>query len=151
MRLSLAAIPILAFAALVSGGVQADDPSPTAAETVDAFHAALAAGKKDEALNRLAPSVVVFEGGHAENSRREYASHHLSADMRFAQAVDRTLTNRTVRKPSDDVRVVLSATRTSGTFREKEIALTGRETMVLVQRDGAWKITHIHWSSSSAD
>lgn len=150
MRMAVATAALFTMTTVLSGTARTGETPPAAADTVDAFHAALAAGEKETALHQLAPSVVVFEGGHAENSRDEYEAHHLGADMAFSRAVERTVVDRTVRKPSEAVHIVLSTTRTTGTFREKSIDLTGRETMVLVRDDDTWRITHIHWSSSRA-
>lgn len=118
-------------------------------DTVDAFHAALAAGDAEAALAQLAAEVVIFEGGGAEMSREEYASHHLGADMQFAAAVEREVTDRR-EKVVGDLAYVLSRTRTTGAFRDREIDSVGVETILLQQRDGSWKITHIHWSSREA-
>jgi predicted trehalose synthase len=53
---------------------------------VGGFHSALAAGDSNAALSLMAPDVIVLEAGGAE-SRAEYRSHHLAADIAFARAV----------------------------------------------------------------
>ncbi len=59
----------------------------TASDTVDAFHAALQHGDKEAALAILAPDVTIFESGHVERSRAEYADRHLAGDIEFAKAI----------------------------------------------------------------
>lgn len=136
LTLALALSPTLGMAQASSGPV----------ETIDAFHAALAAGEQEAALEQLAPDVIIFESGGAEMSRREYASHHLGADMEFSAAMEREVTDRHERIVGE-VAYVLSHTRTTGTFRDREIDSSGVETMVLRRGDEGWKIVHIHWSS----
>jgi len=119
-----------------------------ATDVVAAFHAALEAGDGDAALALMAPEVVILESGGGEKSRDEYASHHLAGDMRFAGASDReTLEQR--QETFGDTAVVLTWTRTTGTFGERQIDSNGVETMVLHRADGQWRIVHVHWSSRS--
>ncbi len=114
--------------------------------TVDAFHAAVSGDDRDAALALLDEDVVIFEAGGAEMSRQEYASHHLGGDMKFAAAVERTVTDR----QSDsrgDIAWVLTRTETHGSLGEREIHSRGTETMLLRRTDDGWRIVHIHWSS----
>ena len=115
-------------------------------EVVDAFHAALDAGDREAVLARLSEDVVIFESGGAEMSRQEYASHHLGGDITFSAAVEREITDRRD-YVAGDMAYVLSRTRTTGTFREREIDSVGVETMILHRQEGTWRIVHIHWSS----
>ena len=57
--------------AMLSGpsGAQAAD----AREVLASFHAALAAGDKAMAIDFMAPEVAIYESGHVEGSRTEYA------------------------------------------------------------------------------
>ncbi len=119
-----------------------------ATEVVAAFHAALAAGDGDAALAYMAPEVVILESGGGEKSRDEYASHHLGGDMRFAAASEReTLEQR--QETFGDTAIVLTWTRTTGSFGDRQIDSNGVETMVLNRIDGRWRIVHVHWSSRS--
>lgn len=119
-----------------------------ATEVVAAFHAALSAGDGEAALAHMAPEVVILESGGGEKSRDEYASHHLGGDMRFAAASEReTLEQR--QETFGDTAVVLTWTRTTGSFGDRQIDSNGVETMVLHRTDGQWRIVHVHWSSRS--
>ena len=125
----------------------AEDPG--AQQVVAAFHAALASGDSDAALACLSPDVVIFEGGGAELSRDEYASHHLGGDMKFVQNTRREIVDQTS-SSNEDLAWVITRSRTTGTYREKTIDLVGTETMVLRRTADAWHIVHIHWSSRAA-
>ena len=141
---------ILAGAAMfaLSTAAIAQNPSQeetAVRETVAAFHLALASGEGEGALALLDANVRIFESGHAE-TREDYASGHLRADMAFAAAVERTTTWSRV-EVSGDVAVYLSEYHTTGTYRDREIDSHGTETVVLGRSDGGWKIQHVHWSS----
>jgi len=138
-------LAILLFG-LAAPALSADDP----AATVDAFHAALTAGDRDAALALLAEDLTVFESGFAERTREEYAGHHLGADMEFSAATERQVLARASGE-AGDAAWVLTETRTSGTFRDREISSLGLETMVLHRAEGGWRIVHVHWSARDAE
>ena len=125
------------------------DPEQAARQTVQAFHAALAAGDSAKALSLLAPDVVIFESGGVEASRDEYRSHHLPADMEFSRSVTREITSERYGS-SGDVAWVLTESRSTGTFRGQPIDSRGVGTMLLRRTPEGWRITHIHWSSRRA-
>lgn len=112
---------------------------------VEEFHSALAAGDSLAALERLHPDVLVYESGHAE-SLSEYRSGHLPADMSFARATRREVTEHDV-VHRGDVAIYTSESSITGTWREREIDATGAETIVVVRTPEGWRIRHIHWSS----
>jgi ketosteroid isomerase-like protein len=131
----------------VSGAPDVTIDAATPVGTVMAFHAALASGDTDAALMYLAEDVVIFESGGVENSRAEYASHHLEADAAFSAAVPRTLVSRT-HGTQGDMAWVMSVETVTGTYRTRAINSRSVETMMLRQVNGQWRIVHIHWSSA---
>lgn len=143
MNLLIPAVTFLLLGATrPSVGQQADAPP----DAVNAFHKVLEEGDGARALALLDPEVVIFESGGVEASRDEYRLHHLPADIAFAQATEREVVH-TWCEIEGDLAVVMAQTRTTGTFREREIDNRGVETIVLVRRNDGWKIVHIHWSS----
>ena len=84
MRVRAAAAAALAVALALSGTATAAPPSSPGA-TLDAFHAALTAGRTEDASALLGDGLLVYEAGHAERSKAEYAGHHLPADAAFAK------------------------------------------------------------------
>ena len=98
-------------------------------DAAEAFHAALAAKDKEAVLALLVPEVVILESGGYEASRDEYASHHLGADMEFTAATERTV-EKSWSGRQGEVAWVLSATRTQGHFRDRDIDVRGVETML---------------------
>ncbi|UVW27445.1 nuclear transport factor 2 family protein [Massilia sp. H6] len=121
----------------------------TALDTVASFHEALAAGKADAASIFLSPTVQIYESGHVERSRDEYAGHHLPADMAFARATGQTVLRQN-EKVEGNVAIVTRETETKGSFKGAKVHAFGTETVVLEKQGDKWLITHIHWSSRKA-
>lgn len=152
--LSLQSICLVSLSITIAGAVdssraqpsqEADSDSAAVGTIVDQYHQALVSGDSAGAASLLAPAAIVLEGGGME-TRAEYLSHHLSADIAFAQAVtrERGFTTVTVR---GDVAWVASTSRVKGSFRDREIDSRGAELMVLTRMPDGWRITAIHWSS----
>lgn len=120
-----------------------------AAKTVDAFHAALAKGDGRAAAAFLAEEALIYEGGHAERSKAEYASHHAGADAAYAAAVPSKLTNRSG-IAEGGLAWIASESRATGTYKDKPVDRVTTETMTLRRTSEGWRIVHIHWSSRAA-
>lgn len=135
--------------ALALAGVHPAGLAATPKETVAAFHQALESGDKDRALSFLSPEVAIYEGGHVERSRDEYAQHHLGGDMEFASATTRKLLKQSERIDGNTA-IVWEETETTGTSRGKPVHAFGTGTVVLEKKGDAWKIVHVHWSSRKA-
>ena len=93
----------------------------------------------------LPPILHTLESGGIE-TREEYRSHHLPADIQFARAVPSQEGPLTVRVRGD-VAWATSTSVTQGTYRDRQINSAGAELMVLTRTAGGWKIAAIHWSS----
>lgn len=127
----------------VSKAAQAD--SAAVAATVDRYHRALSDGDTVTALSLLASDAMVLESGDVE-TRDEYRSHHLSADIQFARAVPG------IRGPvrvaiRGDVAWAISTSRAQGVYRGRAIDSQGAELMVVTREQDGWKIRAVHWSS----
>lgn len=153
MKFLAASLIVFALSATaLPSGAKADasaaaaDAGKAALETVEAFHAALDGGDGSRAAALLAEDLIVFEGGHAERTKAEYAQGHLPADMAFSREVRTEVTASSVRT-AGEVAVVMRETRTTGAYNGKPVDSIGVETMVLRRGPGGWLIQHIHWSS----
>lgn len=121
--------------------------STAVAGVVDLYHRSLATGDTATALRLLANDAVVLESGEVE-TRDEYRSSHLSADITFARAVP-SERGHIVVVLQGDVGWTISTSRARGTFRGRSIDSQGAELMVLTRDGESWKIRAIHWSSHS--
>jgi len=141
LRKGFIGIMLIASAGMLSG---AETPAPEV--TVDEFHGAMSEGSSEKVLDHLAPDVIIFEGGGAEMSRDEYAHHHLGGDMKYTAATSREIVDRKT-VSAGEAAWVLTRTKTTGQYRDKEVDRVGTETMLLRRTSEGWKIAHIHWSS----
>lgn len=137
---------LLAASSLSVAPAVAQSPEQTAVlAVVTGFHAALARGDSVAALAFLASDVRILESGGVE-TRDEYRSGHLAGDIAFARAVPSTRSEPVV-AVRGDVAWVTSTSRTTGTYRDRQVNSAGAELMVLVRTPAGWRIQAIHWSS----
>jgi ketosteroid isomerase-like protein len=120
-----------------------------AAKAVDAFHAQLSGGDGAAAAALLADDALIFESGHAERSRAEYASHHAGGDAAYAAAVPSRLMRRNGFVDGDTAWIV-SESRATGYYKDKPVDRVTTETMILRKTAEGWRIAHIHWSLRAA-
>lgn len=99
-------------------------------------------------MHLLATDAVILEGGSRE-SREEYRTHHLAADIEFVQAVPGRRLAPVV-SVSGNAAWVSSTSNTQGTFRGKKVDLEGAELAILARTDSGWIIRAIHWSSQAS-
>jgi len=123
--------------------VYAQSTSPEA--VVRSFHEALLSGNVAQVKELLAADATIIESGQVE-SRDEYLSHHLSADIEFAKAVPSQLVSSQT-MTNGATAWVRSTSTSSGTFRNRAVSLVSAELVVLTQSGSSWEIRAIHWSS----
>lgn len=124
---------------------EAHADSADVAAVVQDFHKALESGDSARVMSLLANDASVLESGGIE-SRSEYRSHHLAADIEFAKSV------KSVRAPlsvtvADNAAWTMGTSTTQGEFRGRSINSVGAESMILTKSASGWKIRSIHWSS----
>ena len=107
------------------------------------FGAAIARGDSTGALAMLADDVVIREGGRAE-TKAQFRSGHLRADMAYAAAVKSELLSEVVTL-SGDVALYTRRYRITGRYRDRDIDRTSAEAMVLVRTADGWRIRLVHW------
>ena len=119
--------------------------SAAVAAVVERYHDALTSGDSAAALALLASDAVILESGGLE-TREEYRSHHLPADIAFARAVPGTRGSLRA-LVHGDIAWVTSTSTAQGQYRGQPVNSTGAELMVLSRERDGWKIRAIHWSS----
>ncbi len=119
--------------------------SAAVAAIVEKYHDALSSGDMATALARLTDDAVILEAGGVE-TKAEYRSHHLPADIGAARSSPRQRAPIHVRVHGEAAWSTVTSTsqRTvNGAVSTSSLA----ELMVLVKTPGGWKISAIHWSS----
>ena len=145
MKHAICGVALAALSGLNPLHAQRATDSAAVAAVVQQFHAHLAKGDSSAALALLAEDVVVLEAGGVE-TREQYRADHLSADIRFVQAIPGT------RGPlrvvlAGDVAWAFGSSEAVGTFDGRAINSAGAELMVLSRTPAGWKIRAIHWSA----
>ncbi|MCC7461221.1 MAG: nuclear transport factor 2 family protein [Gammaproteobacteria bacterium] len=112
---------------------------------VDAFRAALRSGDTGTVQHLLAADAAILEGGAIE-TRDQYLSHHLMADMEFAKAVPSEV-RQTAVTINGDTAWVRSTSTASGSYRDRPVRLAGAELIVLTRKESSWEIRAIQWSA----
>lgn len=125
---------------------QAAMSASTPLAVVEQFHAAMKRGDADAVAALMADDAVIYEQGWVEVSKEEYVTGHLPGDIAYSAGMTEQVISRRI-STSGAFAVVMTQSRTTGTYEDKPVDREGTETMVLKRVKGAWLITHIHWSS----
>jgi ketosteroid isomerase-like protein len=145
--LEMAAFAGLSVSVATAQGRQGATDSSEVAKAVEAYHAAASAGDSTAMLALLDEDAVILESGGME-TRAEFRSHHLAADIAFVRAVQSVRSPIRVRTRGDAAWAT-STTTAQGTVNGRAVNSAGAELMVLARTPAGWKITAIHWSSRS--
>ena len=136
---------IAAFISSPAFAQAAASDSAKAVATAELFHQALSSGDSTKAVSLLAPDVVVLESGVVQ-SRAEYLSHHLGADMK-ASAGSKSVRTLMQARIVGDAAYIVSRTVTPPTGAEGSTGSELAELMVLSKSASGWSIRAVHWSS----
>jgi ketosteroid isomerase-like protein len=151
MRSAVTSTAIALVLLLTAAGARAQTTQAVRADSaavvgvVHQFHGALAAGDSATVLRLLQDHATILETGQAE-TKQEYRSHHLPADIAFARAVPRESGPIRV-EVRGDVAWATSTSVARGSYRDRDVNSQSAELMVLERTAGGWRIAAIHWSS----
>ncbi|MEQ1759948.1 MAG: nuclear transport factor 2 family protein [Vicinamibacterales bacterium] len=125
-------------------GPPAEDPAGVTA-VFEAFYGAMKTGDIAAAMRTIAPDAVFVEGGRLE-TRAEYESNHLPADIEFERAVTGKRGPVSITF-NGNTAWVIATTEYEGTFENAPVNFVSAQLMVLTRTDGRWLIRSVHWSS----
>ena len=146
LALSLCLVGASVAASAPATLVQAATPASSPLAVVEQFHAAMKRGDAEAVAALMADDAVIYEQGWVEVSKEEYVTGHLPGDIAYSSGMTDQVASRRV-STSGSFAVVMTQSRTTGTYEDKPVDREGTETMVLTRTKGVWLITHIHWSS----
>jgi ketosteroid isomerase-like protein len=137
---------LLVTATAAAAQVVVNDQASVVA-AVQSFHDAITNGDSAVVTRLLAEDVVIFEAGGVE-TRAQYVSNHLPADIEFEKAVP------SKRSP---IRAVVqgetawasSTNELVGAFQGRAVDVIATELIVLSRVPDGWRIRAISWSSRS--
>jgi ketosteroid isomerase-like protein len=136
------------FATVLCLSACATPPAPNPAEVtaaVESFYAAIRKGDAAAAMSLIAPDAVFLESGKLE-TRAEYESNHLPADIEFESQVTGKRGPIQVTFEGNTAWVI-ATTEYQGTFNGSEVDFVSAQLMVLTRDTGEWRVRTIHWSS----
>lgn len=146
LALSLCLAGASVAAAAPAAPAQAATPASSPLGVVEQFHAAMKRGDAAAVAAFMADDAVIYEQGWVEVSKDEYVTGHLPGDITYSAGMTDQVVSRRI-STSGSFAVVMTQSRTTGTYEGKPVNREGTETMVLKRSKGTWLITHIHWSS----
>jgi ketosteroid isomerase-like protein len=112
---------------------------------MEAFYGAMKTGDTSAAMRHIASDAVFVESGRLE-TRAEYESNHLPADIQFEKQVTGKRSPWQVTF-ADDTAWGIATTEYDGTFDGSPVNFVSAQLAVLTRQEGAWRIRSIHWSS----
>ncbi len=141
-RVTVLLVSLLLCPAWLAG--QGDDRAGATA-TFEAFYGAMKKGDAAAVMQAVAPDAIFLESGRQE-TRAEYASGHLPADIEFERAVNGKRGPLTVNVVGEAA-WISAMTEYEGTFKGKPVNFVLAQLMVLTRTGGRWQIRSVHWSS----
>jgi ketosteroid isomerase-like protein len=113
--------------------------------TLDSFWGAIRRADAAAAMTYIAADAVFIESGRLE-TRAEYESNHLPADIAFEAQVKGQQASRQV-TVQDEAAWIVTQTTYDGTFDGSPVNFVSAQLALLTRQDGRWQIRAIHWSS----
>jgi ketosteroid isomerase-like protein len=137
---------MLAAAFLAAAPLAAQTPSPEdqVRAVAGSFSQALATSDSIGALALLHDDVLILEGTRAE-TKEQYRSGHLRADIAFAASVMRETLRDGVTIVGDFAMYTKQYRTTGMSSRGAPIDRTNIEALVLVRTPAGWRIQQVHW------
>ncbi|CAN5680736.1 hypothetical protein BH23THE1_BH23THE1_22600 [soil metagenome] len=117
--------------------------------TLHKFEESILNNDKDLASKLLTDSAEILEYGDIEN-KDEYLSEHFFYDGRFLEAMNTEIESRKI-KINNSVSWVSTKSNMTGNYNGVDQNLNFIELIILEKKEEDWKISAIHWSSSSND
>jgi len=117
------------------------------ADISDALFKALQTGDEASVADLLADDVLILEGGHAQKSKMEYMSGHMKSDMAYLPNIKNEVLSRE-KGQAGDVAWVTTHSRSTGSYKGKEVDRTSREFLLLRRHGDSWKVILVQWADS---
>lgn len=142
---TILAVVLTTIPTVVTAQREAHADSAAVASVVTKYNEAIALGDSGTALALLADDAVILESGGIE-TRAQYRTEHLPADIKFAKSI-RSQRSPIVVRVHGDAAWATSTSTTQGQSTGRTVNSVGAELMVLVRTPQGWKIAAIHWST----
>ena len=137
---------------LLTLGVAAQDRSDDTifADFLASYDEAFNAKDLDKLATFYHPEVTIFEGGGINRGWTDYRDHHLGPELEDFEGLKWGHTDVRATLLSAESAYVTAEYYLKARYKERDIDATGLATLVLVKKEGRWKIRHSHTSSRRA-
>ena len=121
------------------------DDEASVRKSLDAYDEAVAKKDVETVKKLLAPEVLVYEHEVRNDGINDAFENHLKPEILEDTGLQLSFSNvRVTAVPG--LALITRLYHVKGTFKGKTIDATGNETQVWKNKDGQWKIIHIHYS-----
>lgn len=138
------ALVLSALTALVSV-LPAQAPEQQVRDAVESYNRAFVTKDLTALKALLAPDIVLYEHSVKNIGLDDVWDHHLRPEVEAFQDTKAEFTDVKV-WAVQDMALVTRQYAITATMNGRPIDARGNETMVWTRRDGAWRVTHIHYS-----
>ena len=138
------ALVLSALTALVSV-LPAQAPEQQVRDAVESYNRAFVTKDLAALKALLAPDIVLYEHSVKNIGLDDVWDHHLRPEVEAFQDTKAEFTDVKV-WAVQDMALVTRQYAIAATMNGRPIDARGNETMVWTRRDGAWRVTHIHYS-----
>ena len=136
----------VALAFIVLGRpVVAQAPEDAVRRAVESYNRAFTQKDLPALKALLAPDIVLYEHSVKNIGLDDVWENHLRPEVSEFEAMRANFTDVRI-SATPDMALVTRQYAITATMKSKPIDARGNETMVWAKRDGAWKVTHIHYS-----
>lgn len=132
-------------AAVVAPAVAAQTPDAEVRAAVEQYNRAMLTKDLSALKALLAPDIVLYEHSVRNIGLDDVWEHHLKPEVSAFENMRAEFTDVRISATADQA-LVLRQYSIQATMNGKRIDARGNETMVWARREGAWRVTHIHYS-----
>jgi uncharacterized protein (TIGR02246 family) len=132
-------------AALIAPAADAQTPDAEVRAAVEQYNRAMLTKDLPALKALLAPDIVLYEHSVRNIGLDDVWEHHLKPEVSAFESMRAEFTDVRISATADQA-LVLRQYSIQATMNGKPIDARGNETMVWARREGAWRVTHIHYS-----
>jgi uncharacterized protein (TIGR02246 family) len=131
--------------ALIAPAADAQTPDAEVRAAVEHYNRAMLTKDLPALKALLAPDIVLYEHSVRNMGLDDVWEHHLKPEVSAFENMRAEFTDVRI-SANSDMALVLRQYSIQATMKGKPIDARGNETMVWARREGAWRVTHIHYS-----
>ena len=141
------AVALFCFGLTLALAGQGESDATVFADFLASYDKALNAKDLDKLGTFYEPDVTIFEGGGVNHGWADYRDHHLGPELEAFEGLKFGHSAVRAFPLSAESAYVTAEYHLEARYKERDIDVTGLATLLLVKKDGRWRIRHSHTSS----